>query len=167
MNRRSARLLLVGIAALAFALDQATKAIAVTALEGQPRIAVLGNFAGFVFLRNPGAAFGLGASSTWIFAAIAVIVFFAIVIAARRLSSPLWAVGLGLLQGGLLGNLFDRLFRPPGFFHGAVVDFIDLHFFVCNVADIAITGAAAILMLAALKGTPLDEAQAQSEENHD
>lgn len=167
MTRRSARLLLAGIAALAFALDQATKAIAVTALEGQPRIAVFGDLAGFVFLRNPGAAFGLGASSTWIFTAIAVAVFFAIVVAARRLSSPLWALGLGLLQGGLLGNLFDRLFRPPGVFHGAVVDFIDLYFFVCNVADIAITAAAVILMLAALNGTPLDASQAQPQENHD
>lgn len=165
MKPRSARLLLAGIAVLALLLDQATKAMAVVGLEGKPRLPIIGDLVGLQFLRNPGAAFGIGASATWIFGLVAVVVFFGILYAARRLQSPLWAVGLGLLMGGLLGNLYDRLFRPPAFFHGAVVDFIDLHFFVCNVADIAITGAAVILMIAAAFGISLDGSVEQ--EDHD
>ena len=126
------------------AIDQLAKVLAVNFLQGQPRIAIVGDLVGLTFLRNPGAVF-------------AVIVFIS-----RRLASTWWAIGLGLLLGGLTGNLIDRFFRMPAngqvpqFMHGAVVDFIDLHFFVCNIADIAITGAAVVIALLTLKGTSID-----------
>src|SRR5699024_10836949 len=84
------------------------------------------------------AALGLGSSVTWVFPLIAIGVFIAILALSRKLASRTWAIGLGLLLGGLFGNLVDRLFRAPSFLHGAVVDFIDLSLFICNVADIAI-----------------------------
>lgn len=153
---RRLRLLLGAVAAIIVVMDQVTKQIAVATLEGRPRIPVLGDLAGFQFLRNDGAAFGMGSNATWIFTVIALCVFVVILWAGRRLGSRAWAWALGLLLGGLTGNLIDRLVRPPEFFHGAVVDFIDLHFFVCNVADIAITGAAVTLIAVSFRGIGLD-----------
>lgn len=153
---RALRTVLYVVAATVIVIDQATKQIAVALLEGEPRVPVLGEWAGFLFHRNDGAAFGMGSDATWVFTVIALIVFIAILWAGRRLGSRAWAWALGLLLGGLTGNLIDRLVRPPEFFHGAVVDFIDLYLFVCNVADIAITGAAALLILASFRGIGLD-----------
>src|SRR5699024_2505743 len=137
-------------------------------LEGRPRIAVIGDLAGFQFLRNDGAAFGMGSNATWVFTVIALCVFVGILWAGRRLGSRAWAWALGLLLGGLTGNLIDRLARPPEFFHGAVVDFIDLSVFVCNVADIAITAAAALLIGTSFRGIGLDgRRDADREAEHD
>ncbi|SMY12571.1 signal peptidase II [Brevibacterium jeotgali] len=165
---RALRVVLCAVAATVIVVDQATKQIAVALLEGEPRVPVLGEWAGFLFHRNDGAAFGMGANATWVFTVIALVVFVAILWAGRRLGSRAWAWALGLLLGGLTGNLIDRLARPPEFFHGAVVDFIDLYFFVCNVADIAITGAAALLILASFRGIGLDgrlESEREAERN--
>lgn len=155
-RRRRALLLLFGIAIVVLVVDQLTKFIAIVTLQGRPPVPVIGDLAGFTFLRNPGAALGMGAGSTWVFALIAFAVFVFILVASRRLVSARWAVGLGLLLGGLTGNLIDRVFRSPGPFRGAVMDFIDLHFFVCNVADIAITAAACAIVLVSLQGIGLD-----------
>ncbi|HEY9522387.1 MAG TPA: signal peptidase II, partial [Thermopolyspora sp.] len=74
----------------------------------------------------------------------------------RRLRSPAWAVVLGAMLGGATSHLLDRLFRAPGFAQGQVVDFIDYGgWFVGNVADIALTGGAVLLMLLSLRGVPL------------
>lgn len=144
------------IAAAVVAIDQFTKFLAITVLEGRPPVDVIGRLAGFTFYRNPGAAFGMGSNVTWVFALIAIGVLVAILVLSRKLGSLAWAVGLGLLLGGLFGNLVDRLFRQPGFFHGAVVDFIDLSFFICNVADIAISAAAVTLVLTSIRGIDLE-----------
>ena len=153
---RRLRALLYCAAALVVVIYQITKQIAVAALEGRPRIPIVGDLVGLQFLRNDGAAFGMGSNATWVFTVIALIVFVVILWAGRRLGSTAWAWALGLLLGGLTGNLIDRLVRPPEFFHGAVVDFIDLYFFVCNIADIAITGAAAVLIVVSFRGIGLD-----------
>jgi signal peptidase II len=150
------RALLYCAAALVVVIDQITKQIAVAALEGRPRIPLVGDLVGLQFLRNDGAAFGMGSNATWVFTVIALVVFAVILWAGRRLGSTAWAWALGLLLGGLTGNLIDRLVRPPEFFHGAVVDFIDLYFFVCNIADIAITGAACVLIVVSVRGIGLD-----------
>lgn len=168
-RRRSVLIgILFAIAVVVVIIDQATKQIAIAVLEGHPSVPVLGELAGFTFYRNAGAAFGMGENATWLFAVIAVAVFVGILFAARRLGSRLWAWGLGLLLGGLTGNLIDRLFRPPGFMHGAVVDFIDLSFFICNIADIAISAAAVLIVLATLRGVGLDGSRdGEHAESHD
>lgn len=153
---------LTGIVLGTVVLDQVTKALAVLTLEGLPRtgpgpaVPVIGDLAGFTFHRNPGAAFGMGAGSTWIFSLFALVVLVVVIVLLRRLAHGGWALGLGLLLGGLLGNLIDRLVRPPGFLHGAVVDFIDLRVFICNVADIAITGAAITMIWLSIRGIGID-----------
>ena len=71
-------------------------------------------------------------------------------------SSVDWLAALGLLLGGALGNLTDRLFREPGFGRGHVVDFIDYRVFIGNVADIAIVTAACLVALLSVRGIALD-----------
>ena len=160
-RRRRMLRVLFAICGIVFVIDQITKFLAVSLLEGREPVHVIGHLAGFNFYRNPGAALGLGAGVTWIFPLIAIAVFVAVLVLSRTLESRAWAIGLGLLLGGLFGNLADRLFRQPGFLRGAVVDFIDLSLFICNVADIAITAAAITLVVASLTGIELDGSHAK------
>lgn len=161
--------LLFTIAASVLVIDQFTKFLAVTFLEDRPPVPVIGSLAGFTFYRNPGAALGLGSNVTWIFPIIAVGVFIAILVISRKLGSRAWAIGLGLLLGGLFGNLVDRLFREPSFLHGAVVDFIDLSLFICNVADIAISAAAVALVIVSFRGIDIEGSDSTrvKEDSHD
>lgn len=153
-----ALVLLTGIAVGVLALDQATKALAVHYLAvGDERVDLLGSLLGLRLLYNPGAAFSLGTGMTWLLTAVAAGVVVVVVRMARRIRSTAWAVALGLLLGGALGNLVDRLVREPGVGRGHVVDFIAYaDWFVGNVADIAIVAAAALVVLLGLRGTGLD-----------
>ncbi|HWS59213.1 MAG TPA: signal peptidase II, partial [Actinotalea sp.] len=138
-------------------LDQLTKAWALSRLTAGERVPVLGDLLGLELLFNPGAALGIATGMTWIFVVAALGVTVVVLRIAHRLGSLGWALALGLLLGGALGNLIDRLTRPPGFGQGHVVDFIaygDL--FVGNVADIAIVAAAGLVMLLTLRGIGLD-----------
>lgn len=148
--------LLAAVFVFVILLDQITKNWAVAHLENQPPIIFIENWVSLVFFRNGGAAFGMGAGATWLFAVVAVVVVVIIIVTARKLGSLGWAISFGLLLAGAGGNLSDRLFRPPGFGEGKVVDFINLHFFICNVADIAITAGAAMFIVLSFAGIALD-----------
>ena len=107
----------------------------------------------FTYVENTGASFSIGTGYTWVFSIIAVVVVIVIIKTAGRLGSLWWAVARGGLLGGSIGNLIDRLSRPPGPGRGYVVDFIQLpNFAVFNVADMAITGSAILMVVLALKG---------------
>ena len=150
-----AALLITG--GVVLALDQLAKAWAVRALGNGRSIEVVGELVQLRLFRNPGAAFSFATGSTWIFTVVATVASVVIVRASRRLGSPLWALALGLLLGGALGNLVDRLFREPGFARGHVVDFIDLpRLFVFNLADAAITLAAALIALLSWRGVRVE-----------
>jgi signal peptidase II len=160
-GRRVLVVALLATAGVVLALDQLAKAWAVRALGDGRSMQVLGELVQLRLFRNPGAAFSFATGSTWIFTVIASIASIAIVRASRRLGSPLWALALGLLLGGALGNLADRLFREPGFPEGHVVDFIDLpRLFVFNVADASITGAAVLIALLSWRGVRVDGSRA-------
>ena len=77
---------------------------------------------------------------------------------ARRLRSLAWTIALGLLLGGAMGNLGDRLFRAPGPLRGEVVDWINLSHFpwTFNLADASITCAAVLIAVLALRGVRID-----------
>nr|WP_277626273.1 signal peptidase II [Arsenicicoccus piscis] len=154
---RSAAPLLGAVALATLVADQATKAWALAALDpGQP-IDVLGRFLRLQLIANSGAAFSLASGQTWLLTLIAVVVGGFIAWHARTIVNRTWAVGLGLVLGGLLGNLYDRLFRPPAFAQGHVVDFLNYNgWFIGNVADIAIVGAAALLVLLSWRGISYD-----------
>jgi signal peptidase II len=108
-------------------------------------------------VRNPGAAFGLAEGYTVVLSIIALGVAAVVIRLSRRLASTPWAVAFGLLLGGALGNLSDRVFREPGFLRGHVVDFLALpHWPVFNIADSSICVAAALIILMALRGRRWD-----------
>ena len=163
-GRRVLVVALLTTAAVVLAFDQLAKAWAVRALGDGRSIEVLGELVQLRLFRNPGAAFSFATGTTWIFTVIATVASIAIVRASRHLGSALWTLALGLLLGGALGNLTDRLFREPGFPSGHVVDFIDLpRLFVFNVADASITGAAALIALLAWRGVRVDGSRAAAQ----
>lgn len=144
------------VAVAVLVIDQLTKLWAVAALEGQPPVRIIGSILRFNFVRNPGAAFSLGSGFTIIFTVIALGVAVVIVRTARTLGSAAWAVALGGLLGGALGNVIDRIFREPSVLRGHVVDFIEItHWPVFNVADMAITCSAILMVVLTIKGVPL------------
>ena len=144
------RWVLGGTAAATLAADQVAKALAASLLSsGQPRLMV-GGFFDLQLTRNPGGAFGILAGSTLlVFAMTLVIVGVVLVWGLRTGSAP---VPLGLVAGGGVGNLVDRVVRAPGGLHGRVVDFIHFHFWpTFNVADSAIVIGVLLLLLTELR----------------
>lgn len=155
--RRHLLAVLWGVAVVVLAVDQATKAVALRSLDEGESVPLLGEYLGLRLLFNPGAAFSLATGMTWVLSVVAVVVVVVVVRVARRLGSRGWAVALGLLLGGAVGNLVDRLTRPPGPGRGHVVDFIAYwDWFVGNVADVAIVVAAALIALLGLRGIGVD-----------
>ena len=135
----------IGVFALSVALvigiDLVTKQLALTNLSDGSTTKILGGLVYFDLTRNSGAAFSIGTGFTWLFPLVAIAVTFVILWLARRLRSMPWAIALGLILGGALGNLVDRLLRAPGPLQGHVVDFISVFapagekFPIFNAAD--------------------------------
>ncbi|MEY2848854.1 MAG: hypothetical protein RI885_1519 [Actinomycetota bacterium] len=146
------------VAAVVFLFDQGTKLLVVQNLPLGQSVPVLGEVLQFFYVKNPGAAFSLASGYTWIFsiAASAVVVF--IVVFARRIRSSAWAILFGMLLGGTLGNLVDRLFREPSFGLGHVVDFIQVIGFpaVFNIADSFIVASMGLFIIVTVRGVHLD-----------
>lgn len=154
------------VALIVIVVDQVTKQWALSALSDGRHTALLGRALGLVLVRNPGAAFSFATGQTWIFALIASLVVAIIIRVSRNLASRSWAVALGLVLGGAVGNLIDRLLREPGFLRGHVIDFIDYGgYFVGNVADIAIVAAAAGIIVLSLGGWEIDGTRAGAVDN--
>ncbi|MFI2376561.1 signal peptidase II [Streptomyces sp. NPDC018964] len=148
---------LFAVAVFAYALDLISKMIVVAKLEHHEPIEIVGDWLRFEAIRNAGAAFGFGEAFTVIFTVIAAAVIVVIIRLARKLHSLPWAIALGLLLGGALGNLTDRIFRSPGVFEGAVVDFIaPKHFAVFNLADSAIVCGGILIVLLSFRGLDPD-----------
>ncbi len=149
--------MLVSVAALAFVLDLITKLIVVAVLEHHAPVQVIGTVLQLDVVRNRGAAFGIGEALTLVLTAIAAVVIVVIARIARKLYSTPWAIALGLLLGGAFGNLTDRIFRSPGVFQGAVVDFIaPTHFAVFNLADSAIVCGGILIVILSFRGLDPD-----------
>ncbi len=148
------------LAVSVLAADQLAKVAAIDALPPERVVPILGDFLQFYLVRNPGAAFSLGEGVTWLFTiALAVVAGVIVFLAVRRVRSRLWAVVLGLLLGGVLGNLTDRLLREPGFPVGHVVDFISTPWMmpaIYNVADMFIVTMMVAVAALVLFGLRLD-----------
>ncbi|HKD98989.1 MAG TPA: signal peptidase II [Micromonosporaceae bacterium] len=150
------------VAVLAVVLDIVTKQLAVSNLrEGDP-VRILGGAVYLLLTRNSGAAWSMGTGVTWVFPLIAIVVVAWITWMALRLRSLAWAVSLGLVLGGALGNLVDRLFRAPGPFRGEVVDFISVfsdagqRFPIFNAADSCLCIGVALAVILELTGRRRD-----------
>jgi signal peptidase II len=138
-------------------IDQVTKVWAVATLEGQPDRPIIGELLKFSFVRNPGAAVGLGGGATVVFSLVAVAVVVVLVRMSARLVSFWWAVALGLMLGGAVGNFLDRVFREPAPLQGHVVDFLRLpNWPVFNVADMSLVSAAVMIVGLSLLNVPYD-----------
>jgi len=151
-GRRHGGAIVLGVAAVTFALDRLTKVWAEDALADGP-VDLIPGVVRFRFATNPGGAFSSFTSAPWFFVTATVIVGGLIAVTAFRARPRLQSVALGLILGGAVGNLFDRAFRGPGF-TGEVVDFIDLHVWpVFNLADSAIVVGAVLLAVASFRST--------------
>ncbi|MEO6204893.1 MAG: signal peptidase II [Mycobacteriales bacterium] len=149
--------LLALVASLVLVSDVVSKILVVAQLEGRAPIRLLGGALLLNVGRNPGAAFSFAEGATILFTVVAVGVAVVIIRTARRLGSAGWAVSLGLLLGGAVGNLIDRVFRSPGVGRGAVVDFIDFRVWtVFNLADSAIVIGGVLAVVLSLRGIELD-----------
>ncbi|MEU3472415.1 signal peptidase II [Rhodococcus sp. NPDC006774] len=145
--------LLVAIAAVILLFDLVTKIVVVHYVKPGNPMSIVGDVVTLRLVRNPGAAFSMATGMTWLLTVVAVAVVIGVIKIGRTLRSPWWALGLGLVLGGALGNLIDRFFRAPGPFQGHVVDFVSVGWWpVFNVADSSIVCGAILLVVLSLFG---------------
>ncbi len=146
---------LFSVAWAVWVLDLATKIWAVNNLSYKSNIKVIGEFFQLTFLRNSGAAFSFAAGATIFLSIFGLIVMSAILYYSPQITSRGWAVVLGLVLGGILGNMVDRIFREPGVLRGHVIDWMQLpNWPVFNIADTAIVSAAVIAMVLTARNIP-------------
>ncbi|MDX6226710.1 MAG: signal peptidase [Frankiales bacterium] len=152
------RIILLGTVAVAvIVIDLLTKLAVVANMTMYDTHDVVDGLLKITYTRNAGAAFSVGEGMTAIFGLVAIAVAVAIVRTARTLRSLTWAITLGLLLGGAIGNLGDRVFRSPGFLRGHVVDWIELpHWPVFNLADSAIVCGGVIAVILSWRGIAVD-----------
>jgi len=142
------------VALAVVALDQSTKWWALDALADGRRISLVGDYLSLQLAYNSGAALSVLRGSTWIITVVMLGVTVWLLTHLARAKGKVGVAVFGLALGGALGNLSDRVFRPPGPGRGEVVDMIGYyHWFVGNVADIAIVVAAAIAILMVWRGS--------------
>lgn len=157
VRNRNLRIVAV-VATVVYAADLLTKIWAVERLsDPNSSIEIVGDLFQLELTRNPGAAFGIGVSMTIVFTILSLVVVAVVLRTSSRLGSTWWALVFGLVLGGALGNLTDRLFRSPGFMRGHVIDFLHLkNWPVFNLADTAFCIAGAIVFLLVLRNIPLE-----------
>jgi signal peptidase II len=145
------------IASFAVAADQATKFWALNNLETATSQPVIGDLLSWRLAFNDAAAFSLGLGATWILTTISLIASVALLIFSPRAKSTVWVAIAGLIMGGAIGNLIDRLFREPEFFNGHVVDFIQIpfNFPIFNLADTFLVIGVSLAILRTLLGDPI------------
>ncbi|MDP9092075.1 MAG: signal peptidase II [Actinomycetota bacterium] len=165
-------LLFAVVAGIAIGLDAISKVVVAAHFRGGPQyhppIRLLGGAIYLVETRNSGAAFSLGTGATVVLTIVALAVVAFILRTASRMRSTGWAVALGLVLGGAIGNLIDRIFRAPGVGRGHVVDWISLFsndgrvWPIFNLADSAIVCGAVLSALLALLGIDIDGRSARA-----
>jgi signal peptidase II len=138
------------IAVVVVIVDQLTKWWAVTHLD-EHDLDVIGSLR-FHLAHNTGMAFSKGTGLGPIIGVVALVVVVGLLVSIGRESSPLYTPAVGLIVGGAISNVIDRLFRSPGWLRGGVVDFIDVQWWpIFNVADICVTVGGVLLLLTTLK----------------
>ncbi|GAB39114.1 lipoprotein signal peptidase [Gordonia sputi NBRC 100414] len=153
----SVLVLLAGIALAVIALDVITKSLVVALLDPERPVHIIGDAVTLRLVRNSGAAFSMASGYTWVLTLIALAVVVVIFRFSRKLRSGWWVLGLGLVLGGAIGNLIDRIFRDPAPLRGHVVDFISVGWWpVFNVADSAVVCGAVLLVVLSLLGYDYD-----------
>ena len=146
---------LFSVAWFVWILDLATKMWAVSTLSHRSDIKVFGSFFQLTLVRNSGAAFSLAEGATIFLSLFGILFLCAILYFSPRITSKGWAVVLGLVMGGILGNLVDRIFREPGVLRGHVIDWMQLpNWPIFNLADSAIVIAALFSVVLTARNIP-------------
>ncbi|PXW32268.1 UNVERIFIED_CONTAM: signal peptidase II [Williamsia faeni] len=159
---------LVAVAVAIILADLVSKIIAVAVINPGDPVEIIGDTITFKLVRNSGAAFSMATGYTWVLTIVALAVVVGIVRYSNRLGSVWWAVGLGLVLGGAVGNLIDRMFRSPGVFRGHVIDFVSVGWWpVFNVADSAVVCGAILLVGLTLFGFEFDGTRAGDHRDDD
>lgn len=146
----------LAVAALGLILDQVTKMLAIAQLTPGSRVPLIADVLSLLLVRNPGAAFSIGSGAAWVFTVIGALAAAAMIGVAVRLRGIRWGIALGLILGGAVGNLADRLVKPPSFGQGHVTDFIaygDL--FIGNIADILVVSGVLLCLIFVVSGRQL------------
>jgi signal peptidase II len=161
-----ALMVFVAIALAGYVTDLVTKVLAVEHLTGKAPVPVAGDLLTLYLARNPGAAFSTGTSYTLLLTFVAMAAAVGVLWTVRRVRSIGWAIGLGFLMAGVLGNLTDRVFRSPGVLRGHVVDFLQLpNWPIFNVADVCINIAAGVVILQAVRGISVNGSRGRDADN--
>jgi signal peptidase II len=151
--RRSAGYLIL-VAVGVVAIDQLTKFLALKFLTEGASKPLIGEVLKLYLIRNDSAAFSIGFGQTWFFTIFSSLAVLALLWFGPRVQTRGWAIICGLLLGGVVGNLIDRIFRQPGFPNGQVIDFLQIpfNFPIFNVADTAIVVSMGIFAIRIMRG---------------
>jgi signal peptidase II len=169
-RRARAWTVLAVAAVVSIGLDQLCKYLAVRDLSDGTEVRLFGGVIYLDLTRNSGAAFSIGSGFTFIFPLIAMGVVAGILWLSRKLGSVPWGLAIGLILGGALGNLIDRLFRAPGPLQGHVVDFIsafgpNAEFFpIFNIADSSLFCGVVLAILLEITGRRRDGTRVEKAE---
>jgi signal peptidase II len=148
----------LAIAAAVVLLDQLTKHWALNALADGHVIHVIGTLQ-FNLAFNRGMAFSQAQGLGPIIGVVALLVIVGLLISVGRSMSRWYPLAVGLIIGGALGNVIDRLVRGEGWLRGGVVDFIDVQWWpIFNVADIGVTVGGVLLLLTSVLAPPEPDA---------
>lgn len=144
-------------AGVVVAFDQIAKHWAIEELTPGTSVSFIGELIKLNLVFNDSAAFSIGFGATWVFTIISALAALAVVLYSARIKTLGWSVMAGIFLGGVSGNLFDRLFREPGFANGYVVDYIQIPFDfpIFNIADIAIFCICALSVIRIMRGDQL------------
>ena len=143
----------LAVAAVVVVLDQLTKNWAVRTLTGHDEQHVIWTLQ-WNLAYNSGMAFSRGRGLGPIIGLVAIVVVIALVVGSAKLPGRMARVAAGLLLGGAVGNLCDRVFRGAGWLDGSVIDFIDMQWWpIFNVADVGVTVGGALFVLASLRSS--------------
>ncbi len=143
----------LAVAALGLILDQVTKMLAIAQLTPGSRVPLIADVLSLLLVRNPGAAFSIGSGAAWVFTVIGALAAAVMIGVAVRVRGIRWGIALGLILGGAVGNLADRLLKPPSFGQGHVTDFIAYgNLFIGNIADILVVGGVLLCLMLVVSG---------------
>jgi signal peptidase II len=146
--------LFIGIGLGILAVDQILKEFFLQTLKPGVPVDFIGSIIRFTLVFNDGAAFSLGFGQTWIFTLISSVAAVLLLGYSFRSKSISWSIMGGVLLGGILGNLMDRLFRPPSFAEGHVIDYVQIpfNFPIFNIADMAIVTVCSLSVVRIMMG---------------
>ncbi len=162
-SETQARLLVAAVAAGVVLVDALSKRWALAVLGPDP-VRVMGDLLQFWLTENSGAAFGLFRNGGVLLGVIAIAALVWIVWYAGRVERTAPLVGLGLIAGGALGNLADRIFRTPGLLRGDVVDFIKLpNWPTFNLADVFVLSGVVLVVLTLARSRSEDDEHVRAE----